>query len=267
MNSSLGDLTPASASVSQSPEAQNLESRTDANGVTTYHLKTLDRRTGTYTEKIFDADHRLSAVKRTNGTSRSDSTFDVNTGEMTRLCEVSTLPDGSTMTKDVTYARANRSFELVVVVAPNGERVRKVERQHVGMRTIFQGQTEFMNGAPITTVNHYMDMATGRMMRREQIHWRLEGQRALSENIHFDKSGFVSRYTKIVYHSNAGPFLEEIQDFYKGSNCVKTRKVSAYNLSGIQTCFDLVEYSEHGSVASRHSSFFDDLGNPIATEN
>ncbi|HEY9784110.1 MAG TPA: hypothetical protein V6D17_01825, partial [Candidatus Obscuribacterales bacterium] len=107
MNSSLGDLTPSLGSLPASGE--KLESRVDHDGITTFHLTTSDRQSGISTEKIFDQNRRLVKVTKRNGNSQSETHYDANTGAVARVFEVSVLPDGSTMTKEVSHASGSRS--------------------------------------------------------------------------------------------------------------------------------------------------------------
>jgi hypothetical protein len=176
------------------------------------------------------------------------------------------LPDGNSLTKEILYEGNERCNEAIIVVAPNGELVRRVERQHVGLRTTFQGQTEYnSDGTPATTVNHHMDESSGRLVRREQTQWLHEGQRLLNENFYFDQTGSLQRYSKVLYHATAGPFIEENQ-FYDGeTQSLLKREIAAYDLQGTQTCMDVLTYGEEGEIRERSSRFFDKEGKEIAS--
>lgn len=262
MSSSLGDFTPAVAS--SKDESLKLEAHTDAEDVTTFHLRTRDARTQIETEKTFDSDQRLIKIVRQSASSHSETRLDPESGATVRILENSSLPDGSSLTKETSYGDGNQSNEYVIVVSAEGDMIRRVERQMVGMRTIFQGQTEYArNNAPQTTVNHYIDISSGHLLRREQIQWLSSKQRSMTENLYFDETGFVTRFTKTLFHSGAGSFLEESQEFFSATNTLHRRELCVYNGQGIRTCIDIVEYSEEGEITNRESCFYDDEGNPI----
>jgi hypothetical protein len=249
----------------RSGQELSMGSRTDQNGKLTYFVTTRDRKAGVLLEKIYDQERKLLQLKRRAPGSRSETTFDPNTGAVLQIFESMLLPDGNSLTKDIVYRQENRAEEAVIVVGPNGELVRRVERRHLGLRTVYQGQTEYRpDGAPATTVNHYMDESTGRLIRREQTQWQSEGQRLLSENFYFDQAGGLHKYTKVLYHAGAGPFIEETQVFDSQSQTLFKREVAAFDLSGKQTCLDVLTYDDDGDILERHSRFMDKDGREIA---
>jgi len=246
----------------------NLGTRIDRNGKTTYHVLTTDRRAGVFLEKVYDQDHHLIKLQKRSRGSRSETYFDTESGAVIRIFESSTLPDGSSLTKNIIYTGRDRSSEDVIVISPNGELVRRVEREHVGMRTVFQGQTEYnCDGTPASTVNHRMDLATNRLVHREQIQWLSEQQRSLTEDFHFDHAGNLIKYSKVLYHPNSGPFLEETQEYDPANQSLTRREITGYSTGGKQTCIDTLTYNAAGEVTSRESIFFDENGNPIASRN
>ncbi len=262
MSSSLGDFTPAVAS--SKDESLKLEAYTDASGVTTYQLRTRDPKTQIETEKTFDSEQRLIRIVRHSSSSQSETEIDPVSGSTLRITEHNALPDGSRLTKETTYGEGNQSSESVVVISAEGDVIRRVERQMVGMHTVFQGQTEYQGGStPQTTVNHYVDITSGRLLRREQIQWLDAKHRAATENLYFDEAGYVTRFTKTLFHSGAGAFLEESQEFYTASNSLKRRELCVYNAQGVRTCLDVVEYADDGEITERMSQFFDENGNPV----
>lgn len=262
MSSSLGDYTPAVAS--SKDESLKLEAHTDAAGVTTYQLRTRDLKTQIETEKTFDSEQRLIRIFKHSSSSQSETELDPESGSTLRITEHSALPDGSRLTKETTYAEGNQSSESVVVISAEGEVIRRVERQMVGMHTVFQGQTEYQGGSnPQTTVNHYVDITSGRLLRREQIQWLDTKHRSATENLYFDEAGFVTRFTKTLFHSGAGAFLEESQEFYTASNALLRRELCVYNPQGVRTCLDVVEYADDGEITERVAQFFDAEGNPV----
>src|SRR5262249_8720707 len=160
----------------------------------------------------------------------------------------------NSMTKNIVYEGDDRSNEAIIVLAPNGELVRRVERHHIGLRTIFQGQTEYQqDGTPAATVNHFIDPATGRLLKRGEIQWLGEGQRSMTEAFHFEHSGALSKYIKVLYHASAGPFIEETQHFDTKSQTLAKREIAAFSVQGKQTCLDVLVYDDFGEIAERHS--------------
>lgn len=258
-------LAHALQNASSSPEL-NVGTRVDRNGKTTYHVSNRDRRLGVQIEKVFDQDENLIRISKKARQSQSETYFDPKTGSVTRIYESSTLPDGSTLTKDIVYSSDERSSEAVIVVSPNGELVRKVERLHAGMRMLFQGQTEYnADGVPATTVNHHMDLANGNLMHRQQIQWSGERSKSLTEDFYFNHNGVLIKYVKVIFHASGGPFLEETQEFYCPNQQLRRREIAAFNADGTRTCIDVLEYGDAGLVTARNSTFFDQNGNAIAT--
>ena len=238
----------------------NIATRTDLNGQTTYHILNRDRRSGMYTEKVYDWELNLVRVNKHSANSSSETHIDPKTGATRQSFEASILPDGSRMTKNIVYPDAEISREEVVVVSPTGELVRRVEREHIGMRTTFQSQTEYRpDGLPATTINHYTDLATGSLTRREQIEWRDARHKTLKEEFIFDESGYLTRYSKVFYHSGAGPFIEETKDYYPLSQQLRRRVLATFNLEGSKTCEDRLEFNKSGKVIERQSKFYDGL--------
>ncbi len=265
MSSSLGDFTPAVAS--SKDESLKLEAHTDAKGVTTYQLRTRDAKTQIETEKTFDSEQRLIRIVKHSTSSQSQTDLDPVSGSTLRITEHNALPDGSRLTKETIYAEGNQSNESVVVISAEGEVIRRVERQMVGMHTVFQGQTEYQGDNPQTTVNHYVDISSGRLLRREQIQWLDAKHRSVTENLYFDEAGFVTRFTKTLFHSGAGAFLEESQEFYSASTTLQRRELCVYNAQGVRTCVDVVEYADDGEIVERMSQFFDEEGNAVRDSN
>ncbi len=244
----------------------DLGTRVDGNGITTYHVICSDRRVGVFLEKIYDKDHKLIRLQKRSRDSRSETFFDTKTGAITHIFETASLPDGDTLTKNTTFFDDDKSSEDVIVISPNGELVRRVEREMIGIRTLFQGQTEYnCDGTPATTVNHRMDPHTGNVVHREQIQWDSEQQRSLTEEFFFDNSGNLIKYNKVLFNANSNPLLEELQTFDAANHAVLRREIKGYSASGKQNCVDTLTYRSDGKVAERHSTFFDDYGNTIGS--
>jgi len=244
----------------------DLGTRVDGNGVTTYHVISSDRRIGVFLEKIYDKDHKLIRLQKRSRDGRSETFFDTKTGAITHIFETAALPDGDTLTKNIVYFDNDRASEDIIVISPNGELVRRVEREMIGIRTIFQGQTEYnCDGTPATTVNHRMDPHTGNLLHREQIQWHSEQQRSTTEEFFFDNSGNLIKYNKMLFNSNSNPLLEELQTFDPANHAVLKREIKGYSSSGRQNCIDTLTYRSDGEIAERHSTFFDDQGNTIGS--
>lgn len=237
--------------------------RIDLNGKTTYHVLTSDRKVGYFIEKVYNDRQNLVRILKRGKNSRSETDFSSETGDVVRIFEASTLADGNSMTKEIVYS-GERCTETVVVVGVNAELIRTVQRESVGLRTLYQGQTDYKaDGAPSVTINHNMDPKTGKLAHREQIRWLKDGHRALTEHFFFNNAGVVSKYTKILYHACGGPFIEETHR-YADSGPMLRREIIQYNPSGVQTAADLTMYNENGDVTERSTTYYDHRGSAIA---
>jgi len=242
----------------------SIGSRVDADGTLTYHVIENDRRTGVLVEKVYDSSRRLMQLECRSRGSRINNRYDPESGRIVKLQECTVLNDGNSLTREVLYGDFDRSSENIVVVSPSSEVVRRVQRQFVGKRTTFQGQTEYNSeGAPSTTVNHHLDEATGRLVRREQIQWLSEGQRRFSEFFSFDQAGGLKEYSRTLYHAAAGPFIEETQLFDPRTQTLIRRNISAFDRTGRRTRADVLVYNDEGEIDS-NAHFFDKEGKEIA---
>ena len=233
--------------------------RIDLNGKTTYHMLTSNSRADYFIEKVYDDKHNLVRIIKRSTESRSETDFDPGTGDATRIFESSQLPDGSLMTKEIVYA-GQGSIETVVVISSEGDLVRTVQRDFVGVKTIYQAQTDYKpNGMPAETINHTMDEATGKLVHREQIKWLRDGQRSLTEHFYFTVSGTVDKYVKVLYHANGAPFVEETHR-YGGKGYMLRREIIQYNADGVQTAADLTMFDETGDILQRSTTYYDHRG-------
>ncbi|MDZ4838004.1 MAG: hypothetical protein SGJ27_29830 [Candidatus Melainabacteria bacterium] len=238
--------------------------RIDLNGKTTYHVLTSDRKVGFFVEKVYNDKQNLVRIVKKARNSRSETDFAPDTGDVVRIFEASTLPDGNSMTKEIVYAH-ERSTETIVIVTPDGDLKRTVQRESVGIRTLHQGQTDYKpNGNPSVTINHTMDPKNGKLAHREQIRWLKDGQRALTEHFFFNASGAVSKYTKILYHACGGPFLEETHRYGPTGHMLR-REIIQYNPTGVQTAADLTMYDEKAEITQRSTTYYDHRGAAVAT--
>ncbi len=237
--------------------------RIDLNGKTTYHVLTSDRRVGYFVEKVYNDKQSLVRILKRGKNSRSETDFSPETGDVVRIFEASTLPDGNSMTKEIVYG-GDRCTETVVIVGISGELIRTVQRESVGLRTLYQGQTDYRkDGVPSATINHTMDPKNGKLAHREQIRWLKDGHRALTEHFFFTSNGAVTKYTKVLYHACGGPFIEETHR-YAESGPMLRREIIQYNPAGVQTAADLTMYDEKGDVTERSTTYYDHRGAAIA---
>lgn len=238
--------------------------RIDLNGKTTYHVLTSDRKVGFFVEKVYNDKQNLVRIVKRSKNSRSETDFAPDSGDVVRIFEASSLPDGNAMTKEIVYAH-ERSTETIVIVTPEGDLKRTVQRESVGIRTLHQGQTDYKpNGNPSVTINHTMDPKNGKLAHREQIRWLKDGQRALTEHFFFNASGAVSKYTKILYHACGGPFLEETHRYGPTGHMLR-REIIQYNPTGVQTAADLTMYDEKCDIIQRSTTYYDHRGAAVAT--
>ncbi|MBZ0185340.1 MAG: hypothetical protein K8F91_03735 [Candidatus Obscuribacterales bacterium] len=236
--------------------------RLDENGKTTYHVLTSQRKVGFFVEKIYGANQNLVKIVKRGRNSRSETDFDASTGDVCRIFEAANLPDGSSMTKEITY-NDKIAAESVIIVGPSGELKSTIQRESVGIRTLFQGQTDYKkDGTPSVTVNHAMDADTGKLAHREQIKWLLDGQRALTEHFYFEANGSVGKYTKIIYHANGGPFIEETHRYGEQGHMLR-REIIQYNPNGVQTAADMTVFDESGEIGQRSTTYYDHRGSAI----
>ncbi len=233
--------------------------RIDLNGKTTYHVLTSDRKVGYFVEKVYNEQQDLVRIVKRGKNSRSETDFSAGSGDVVRIFEANTLPDGNSMTKEIVYLD-DRSTETVIVISPDGELIRTVQRESVGIRTLSQGQTDYKQSCvPSLTINHTMDPKTGKLIHREQVRWLKDGQRALTEHFYFGDSGAAIKYTKVLYHASGGPFLEETHRYGPDGNLLR-REIIQYNPTGVQTAADLTMYDDDGEIVQRSTTYYDHRG-------
>ena len=233
--------------------------RIEVDGKTTYHVLTSEKRPGFFIEKVYDDKQNLIRIVKRSKDSRSETEFNAITGDASRIFEASKLPDGNSMTKEIVYA-GDKATETVAVVGDDGELIRTVLRESVGIRTIFQGQTDYKsNGMPSMTTNHTMDHETGKLAHREQIRWLKDGQRSVTEHYFFAPRGAVTKYVKVLYHACGGPFIEETHRYGESGHMVR-REILQFNPDGIQTAADLTAYDDDGEIVQRSTTYYDHRG-------
>lgn len=231
----------------------------------THHILATDPGGGIFVEKIFDDDRNLIQLHRRARDSRSETHFDPKTGDIQRILENSKLLDGNLMRKEVVYADANQSFELVVIISPTGELVRKVERENIGIHTIVQAQTDYnADGTPALTVTYARDAMSGQLLHRQQAQWKAGPTKSLTEDFYFDRKGNLTEYVRAVYQENSLPIMEETQIYDPTSQTLKRKETIVFGSDGKEKSVDVVAYSHAGEIELRSSTFYDDNGNTIA---
>lgn len=242
----------------------DIGTRVDNNGTTTYHVLSNESSVGFFVEKFYGKNNNLVKIVKRGRTSRSETEFHPETGDVERIFEAANLPDGSSMTKEIRYVE-DKAVESVLVIGENGNLKNTVQRESVGLRTLFQGQTNYKSdGTTDTTVNHFMNKDTGKLERREQIKWLKDQQRTLTELFYFSICGKVNKYTKILYHANGGPFLEE-NIRYGPTGHMLRKELIQYNPNGLQTAADVTTYNVTGEITHRTTTYYDHRGTAILT--
>lgn len=236
--------------------------RKDVNGITTYHVLRNDNNVGFFVEKLYGENNNLVKIVKRGRNSRSETDFDPVSGDVSRIFEASSMPDGTSMTKEITYTE-EKTIESVLVIGTEGELRSTVQRESIGIRTLYQGQTDYKaDGTPDKTISHFMNLETGKLEHREQIKWLKDGQRTLTEHFYFSPDGKVNKYTKFMYHACGGPFLEETHRYGTTGHMLR-REIVQYNPNGVQTAADLTTYDVSGEITHRSTTYYDHRGSAI----
>lgn len=234
----------------------------DDSGVITYHVLKNEGNIGYFVEKFYGPNKNLVKIVKRGRQSRSETDFNSETGDVERIFEASNLPDGSSMTKEITY-QESKTIESILVVDPEGTMKSTVQRESIGIRTIFQGQTNYKaDGVPDNTISHYMNPETGKLEHREQVKWLKDGQRTLTEHFYFSNDGKVNKYTKMMYHACGGPFLEETHRYGDTGHMLR-KEIIQYNPNGVQTAADVTMYDISGQITHRSTTYYDHRGSAI----
>lgn len=245
--------------------SEQVESRVERDGKVTFYSITREEQTGHLFERIYDENHRLEKIVKRGQGFKFEAYLDPITGDKKRTHEVTTAPDGNTVTTDIAYLPGKQNSQVITMTRPNGRIVRVLERQQFGVRTTYQSQTDYApDGNPSQTICHHIDYETGHLMHTEQVHWLQEATRAMTEHFFFDFCGNVVRYTKILHYTSGGPFSEETQVFDSTTRKITRRELLAFSQDGQQTYVDVLHYDVHGLLQKRDSKFFDESGHPIA---
>ncbi|MBI1270472.1 hypothetical protein GC174_08570 [bacterium] len=264
MSEQMRDIKPQVPTQSGSWDEIDVGTKVDQNGKTTYHVLRNESNVGFFVEKLYGNNNNLVKIVKRGRTSRSETDFDPITGDVARIFEAATLPDGSSMTKEISYVEA-KTIESVLVIGQDGDLRSSVQRESIGIRTLYQGQTDYrQDGSPDTTVSHHMNHETGKLEHREQIKWLKDGQRTLTEHFYFSTDGKVNKYTKLMYHACGGPFLEETHRYGPTGHMLR-REIIQYNPNGVQTACDLTTYDVTGDITHRSTTYYDHRGTAIVS--
>jgi hypothetical protein len=180
---------------------------------------------------------------------RSETRFDPTTGDIERIFEAYTLPDGNHLSKEKRYLDQDSTTESVLVVDPRGGLVRAVVREAVGLVNVFQGQTEFaLEGHATVSINHWFDAKSTKMTMREQIQWLPEGERGVTEHFHFTEDGGLSKYRKLLYHPGTDRFLEEIQFYEPRSQRLWRREIKSFERNADLANMEVTMFDANGAV-------------------
>ena len=262
MHNQTHDLNRADLTNSENWNEIDVGTRVDNDITTTYHVLKNESNVGYFVEKIYGAANNLVKIVKRGRTSRSETEFHPETGDVVRIFEASSLPDGSNMTKEITY-HDEKTVESVLVVGASGDLLSTVQRESIGIRTLFQGQTNYKaDGTPDSTVCHHMNRESGKLEHREQIKWLKDGHRTLTEHFYFSNDGKVNKYTKLMYHASGGPFIEETHRYGVTGHMLR-REIIQYNPNGVQTAADLTTYDVSGQITHRSTTYYDHRGSAV----
>ena len=221
----------------------------------TFHVYKSYKQVGYYLEKVFDESGSLiSMVKRTQD-GRSETRFDEN-GDVAKIFESYTLPDGNILTKEKKYLAEDRTKETVLVISPRGHLVRSVLREAKGLINLFQSQTEFIkDGIPSYSVNHWFEPDKGVMVHREQIQWLQDGVRGLTEHFRFSPQGQLHRYHKILFHPTTQRYLEEAHLYDADKQILLKKEVKTYSSQDSMAQLEITTYDANGQLLESNRLF------------
>ncbi|MDX1985903.1 MAG: hypothetical protein SFV17_04370 [Candidatus Obscuribacter sp.] len=242
--------SPASLSAEdfdQSFREVDLGARVDGPIRTTFHVYKSDERIGFFLEKVFDEQGRLIRMTKRTADGRSETRFDPSTGDIDKIFETYTMPDGNILTKEKRYLPDDNSLESVIVVDPQGNLVRTVLREMKSLKSVFTGQTEYnRQGKAILTVNHWFDKITAKLSVREQIQWLSNGERGVTEHFTFTKDGSLVKYHKSLVHPPTDSYMEEIHLYDPRSQSLLRKEVKTYERHDLQAEVEITIYDTRG---------------------
>jgi len=221
--------TSAPTAAQSTMHEESLGERSDGAYKTTFHVFKNQEQVCYYLERIYDLNGKMVRMVKRSADGRSETRFDPASGDIERIFEAYTLPDGNHLSKEKRYLELDCTTESVLVVCPRGGLVRAVMRESVGLVNVFQGQTEFApEGYATVSINHWFDAKTSKMKKREQIQWLPGGERGVTEHFHFSDEGTLLRYNKILYHPGTDRFLEENHIYEPRTQTLRRKEIKTY---------------------------------------
>lgn len=233
----------------------DLGARVDGTTRTTFHVYKNEERIGYFMERVFDPQGRLVRMIKRTDEGRSETRFDASTGDIDKIFESYTLPDGNVLTKEKRYLPEDNALESVIVVDANGNLVRTVLREMKSLSNVFTGQTEYSkDGKASLTVNHWFDKKTTKLNIREQIQWLPNGERGVTEHFTFSQDGSLVKYHKCLLHPPTDTFMEEIHLYDPRSQALLRKEEKTYMRGENQASVDITIYDTKGNQLERKSA-------------
>ncbi|MBU6455618.1 MAG: hypothetical protein KGS72_27855 [Cyanobacteria bacterium REEB67] len=229
-----------------------LGERVDGEYKTTFHVYKNDQQISYYLERIYNLDGKMVRMVKRAADGRSETRFDSETGDIERIFEAYTLPDGNHLSKEKRYLEQDTTTESVLVVCPKGSLVRAVMRDAVGLINIFQGQTEFAKeGHATISVNHWFDRKTSKMTKREQIQWLPNGERGVTEHFYFNADGALLIYHKLLYHPGTDRYLEEIHHYEEHTQKLRRKEIKTFERNAAIANLEVTTFDTNGAILER----------------
>lgn len=226
----------------------DLGTRVDGPIRTTFHVYKSEQRIGYFVEKVFDPQNRLLRMVKRTEDGRSETRFDPTTGDIEKIFESYTLPDGNILTKEKKYLPEDHSTESVIVVDPECKLVRTVLREMKSLTNIFTGQTEYSKaGKASLSINHWFDKKTGKLTSREQVQWLSNGQRGVSEHFIFTADGNLVKYHKTIYNPELANYLEETHLYEPRSQALLRKESKSYGEFDEEVAVEITIFDTRGN--------------------
>jgi hypothetical protein len=231
---------------------ESLGERSDGGYKTTFHVFKNDQQVAYYLERIYDMDGKMVRMVKRSADGRSETRFDPGTGDIERIFEAYTLPDGNHLSKEKRYMAQDNTTESVLVVCPRGGLVRAVVREAIGLVNVFQGQTEFSReGHATVSINHWFDHRSTKMTMREQIQWLPGGERGVTEHFYFAEDGGLLNYHKLLYHPGSDRFLEEVHVYEPLSQRLRRKEIKSFDRNADMADMEVTTFDASGAVIER----------------
>jgi|GEM_PF-443784 len=228
---------------------ESLGERNDGGYKTTFHVYKMDQQVCYYLERIYNLESKMVRMIKRSVDGRSETRFDPTTGDVERIFECYTLPDGNHLSKEKRYLAEDQTTESILVVCPRGSLVRAVVAEAAGQINVFQGQTEFSSDGHATiSINHWFDRKNSKMTRREQIQWLPGGERGVTEHFFFAEDGGLLYYRKLLYHPGSDRFLEEIHHYEAKSQKLRRKEIKSFERNQDLADMEVTIFDDNGAV-------------------